>query len=171
MIESWRGISPDIHPTAFVHPSAVVIGEVLLMPGASVWPGAVLRGDMGPIIVGENSNIQDNSVLHNTGGKSVTRIGARVTVGHRAILHGCIVEDDVLVGMGSILLDNCVVRAGSIVGAGALVSMKKEVPAGVLALGSPAKPARDLTRADRDWIDYSWRVYVDNARNYRSDVQ
>ena len=167
MIQSFRGLSPDIHPTAFVHPTAVVIGEVTLGPGVSIWPGVVLRGDQGPIVIGENSNIQDNSVVHNTGGRSVTRVGARVTVGHRAILHGCIVEDDVLVGMGSILLDNCVVRAGSMVGAGALVTGGKEIPPGVLALGSPAAPARALRDSDREWIAHSWRVYLECAAEYR----
>jgi len=167
MIESFRGARPDIHPTAFVHPSAVVIGEVELGPGVSIWPGAVLRGDQGPIVIGENSNIQDNSVVHNTGGRSVTRVGARVTVGHRAILHGCVVEDDVLVGMGSILLDNCLIRAGSMIGAGALVAGRKEIPSGVLMLGSPAAVARELRDSDREWIEHSWRVYLECAEDYR----
>lgn len=167
MIQSFRGMSPVIHPTAYVHPMATVIGEVTVGPGASIWPGAVLRGDQGPIVIGENSNIQDNSVVHNTGGKSTTRVGARVTVGHRAVLHGCIIEDDVLVGMGSVLLDNCVIRAGAMVGAGALVTMGVEIPAGMLALGSPAKPARALTQADAAWIEHSWRTYLECAEQYR----
>ncbi len=167
MIQSFRGHSPVIHPSAFVHPAAVVIGEVTIGPQASIWPGAVLRGDQGPIVIGACSNIQDNSVVHNTGGRSATRVGARVTVGHRAVLHGCIIEDDVLIGMGSVLLDNALIRAGAMVGAGALVTMGKELPGGELALGSPARPVRPLSPEDTAWIEHSWRTYLDCAEAYR----
>jgi len=168
MIEGYRGVRPSIHPTAWVHPTAVVIGEVELGPGVSVWPCAVLRGDQGPLIVGRDTNIQDGVTLHNTGGKSITRVGARVTVGHRALLHGCVVGDDVLVGMGSILLDNAQIASGTMIGAGALVPPNKEIPGGVLALGSPAAVRRELTQEDIDWIDYSWKNYQKTMKAYAS---
>ncbi len=168
MIHAWKGILPEIHPTAWVHPDATVIGEVFIGPRASVWPGTVIRGDMGPIYIGADSNVQDNSTVHNTGGKSVTRIGERVTVGHRAVIHGAIVGDDVLVGMGSVLLDNCTIGSWTVIGAASLIAMRKEMPSGVLVLGSPGVPVRDLRDADREWITYSWRVYVETAAEYRN---
>ncbi len=167
MIQNFDGLTPDIHPTAWVHESAVVIGEVQLEEEVSIWPTAVLRGDMGPIHVGAFSNIQDGAVCHDTGGLSAARIGKRVTVGHRAILHGCIVEDDCLIGMGSIVMDNAVIGAGSIVGAGAVVLANRVIPPGSMVLGSPGKVVRPLTDAERGWIQYSWQVYVDRARVWR----
>ena len=121
MIEALEGLVPVVHPTAWVHPSAVLIGEVELGPNVSIWPTAVLRGDMGLIRFGADSNLQDGAVCHNTSGRSETLIGERVTVGHRAILHGCIVEDDCLIGMGAIVMDNARIGAGSFVAAGAVV--------------------------------------------------
>ena len=130
----------------------------------SVWPGAVLRGDMGPIILGENSNVQDNSVLHNTGGKSTTRIGARVTVGHRVILHGCVVESDCLIGMGAIMMDNARIGAGSLVAAGSLVPPGKEFPPGSLIMGSPARVVRPVRPKDTEQIQFAWKSYRDKVR-------
>jgi gamma-carbonic anhydrase len=159
LIQDFDGETPRIHDKAWVHPAGVVIGEVILAEGVSIWPGAVLRGDMGPIVIGANTNIQDGSVCHNTGGLSDTRVGERVTVGHRVILHGCQVGDDCLIGMGSILLDNCVIGPGSIVGAGALVTARKVYPPGVLILGSPAKVVRDLSEREQSAVADAWRVY------------
>jgi len=159
MIESYASFSPVIDPAAWVHTSAVVSGDVALASGVSIWPTAVLRGDQGPIRIGERSNIQDGSVVHNTGDLSTTRVGARVTVGHRVILHGCIIEDDVLVGMGAIVMDNAVVGTGSIIGAGALVTANTVIPPGSLVLGSPARVARAVNAKQRDWIEHSWQVY------------
>lgn len=166
MIHSFKEHTPIIHPTAWVHPDATVIGQVVLAAGVTVWPGAVLRGDMGLISIGENSNIQDGVVVHMTSGMSETCVAERVTVGHRAVLHGCKVEADSLVGMGSILLDNSVIAAGCIVGAGALVPMRRTYPPNSLILGSPAKVARELTAKDHTWIDYSWRHYRETAPEY-----
>ena len=171
MIHAFKDKVPQIHPTAWVHPDATVIGEVILHAGVSIWPGAVLRGDMGLIEIGEDSNVQDNSVVHMTSGISVTRIGARVTVGHRVILHGCLVDDDCLIGMGSILLDNCHIRAFSVVGAGALVTGRKVYDEGVMLLGSPATVARPASDQDRSWIESSWRHYKEVFHEYPTTLR
>ena len=167
MIQSFSGLTPQVHPDAWVHETACVIGEVRLDAGVNIWPTAVLRGDMGQIWIGENSNIQDGAVAHATGGISQTRIGQRVTVGHRAILHGCIVEDDCLIGMGSIVMDNAVIGAGSMVGAGAVVLAGRIIPPGSMVLGSPGKVVRPLNDGERAWIDGSWRIYCERARQWR----
>jgi gamma-carbonic anhydrase len=160
MIQSWSIHHPVIDPSAWVHPSATIIGEVQLSAQVGIWPGCVLRGDQGGIFVGEQSNIQDLSVVHATGGRSQTWIGSRVTVGHRVILHGCRVEGESLIGMGAILLDNCVVEAGCIVGAGALIPEGRRIPAGSLVLGSPGRVVRELREEDYERIRNGWRTYV-----------
>jgi carbonic anhydrase/acetyltransferase-like protein (isoleucine patch superfamily) len=166
MIESYLGDSPVIDPTAFVHERATLIGKVTIGAECSVWPGVVMRGDDGRILIGPQTSIQDGTVVHLTEGVSETRVAARVTVGHNVILHGCIVEEEVIVGMGSILLDNARIGKGSIVGAGTLVPMNKTVPSGVLALGNPFRVVRELTDKDRQWIEFSWRSYVDKAQKH-----
>lgn len=145
MIESYRGVSPEIHPTAWVHPSAVIIGEVRIGPRVTVWPCTVLRGDHGFVDVGEESNLQDGAIAHGTDGISTTTIGKRVTVGHRALLHGCTVEDDCLIGMGAILLDNCRVGTNSIIGAAALVPVGRVIPARSLVMGVPGRVVRTVS--------------------------
>ena len=149
----------------FIADSATVIGNVRLRDGASVWFGSVLRGDNELIEIGEGSNVQDNCTFHTDPGFPLT-IGKSCTVGHNVILHGCVVEDDVIVGMGSILLDNARIGKGSIVGAGTLVPMNKTVPPGVLAFGNPFRVVRELTEKDRQWIEFSWRSYVDKAQKH-----
>lgn len=166
MIESFREHSPHLEPGAWVHQSATVIGQVSLGENVSIWPGAVLRGDMGRIQIGANSNIQDGSVAHMTDGLSSCVIGERVTVGHRAILHGCKVGNDCLIGMGAILLDNCVIPDGCVVGAGALVTGGKTFPPGSLILGSPAKAVGPVKAGQQQWIAYSWKHYLDTAVHY-----
>ena len=111
MIEKYKGHTPQIDPEAFVHDNAVLIGDVVVGRRASIWPGVVLRGDQGAIRIGAETSIQDGSIGHATGGLSTTTIGQRCTVGHKALLHGCTVEDDCLIGMGAILMDNCVINA------------------------------------------------------------
>jgi carbonic anhydrase/acetyltransferase-like protein (isoleucine patch superfamily) len=167
MVQDFDGRTPRVHPTAWVHDGAHVIGDVELGADASVWPTAVLRGDMGPIYVGEGTNLQDGTICHDTGGLSQVRVGDRVTVGHRAILHGCTIEEDCLIGMGAIVMDNAVIGRGSIVGAGAIVLANRIVPPGSMVLGAPGRVVRDVTAKERGWIDYSWRVYVDRARAWR----
>jgi carbonic anhydrase/acetyltransferase-like protein (isoleucine patch superfamily) len=164
MIEAFQGILPQIDPTAWVHSMATLIGKVTVGPESSIWPGSVLRGDDGRIVIGAQTSVQDGSVVHLTENMSETIVGDRVTVGHNVILHGCVVDSDTIIGMGSILLDNAKVGKGSIVGAGTLVPMNKTVPPGVLVLGNPFKVVRELTDKDRQWIEFSWRTYVDKAR-------
>lgn len=155
-----------IDSTAFVAPSAVVLGDVSLGARASVWYHAVLRGDMAPIRIGDDTNIQDLSMVHVDEGIPCT-VGARVGVGHRAILHGCTVEDDCLVGMGAILLNRVHVGAGSVVGAGAVVPEGMEIPAGSLVLGLPARVVRSVDERLRSRIQETWQHYVQLARRHR----
>ena len=137
---------PNVHPAAFVHPLAAVLGDVTLGAGASVWPFAVLRGDPDRIVIGAESNVQDGAVVHVDRGVPAT-LGARVSVGHRAIVHGATVEDDCLVGMAAVLLNGVVVGRGSIVAAGAVVPEGAVIPPGSLVLGVPGVVRRP-TRAD-----------------------
>ena len=160
MIQQYRQFVPHIHPTAWVHPAAVVIGDVWLGPLTSVWPGAVLRGDCGTIRIGEATNIQDGTVVHTTQEISETHIGARVTVGHNVILHGCRVADDCLIGMHSTLLDNCQIGDHSIVAAGSLVTVGKQFGSHSMIMGRPAVHTREVSPANLRQIDYGWRAYL-----------
>lgn len=169
MISSWQGLSPSIHPTAWVHPSAVIIGDVTLGPRVSVWPNCVLRGDQGAIVIGEETNLQDGTIAHATGGFSTVVVGARCTVGHRALLHGCRVGDDCLVGMGSILLDNAEIGDWSIVGAGALVSVRTVIPARSMALGMPAKVTRAIGERDEKQIRTGHATYLRLMEEHRGE--
>lgn len=159
-IEPWGGHVPAVPDTAWVHPSAVLIGDVTLGERVTVWPTVVLRGDQGAIVIGDETNLQDGTIAHATGGISTVQVGARCTIGHRVILHGCVVEDDCLIGMGSIVLDNARIGAGSIVGAGAVVPVGMQVPPGVLVLGMPAKVIRPVTDVDRARIAGGHAAYL-----------
>jgi carbonic anhydrase/acetyltransferase-like protein (isoleucine patch superfamily) len=170
MLQSFRGVHPRVDPTAFVHERATLIGDVEIGPGASVWPGAVLRGDDGPIVVGANSSIQDGTIIHATEGLSRTTVGARVTVGHQVVLHGCTIGDDCLIGMGSIVLDEAVVEAWAFVAAGTLVAPGKRVPTGQMMMGNPGKLVRALTDKDRAWITHSWNAYAKRTREYLAEL-
>lgn len=167
MIESHGGHTPRVHESAFVHATAVVIGEVEIEARASVWPTAVLRGDMGLISIGEETSIQDGTICHDTGDRSVTRIGRRVTVGHRVILHGCTVEDECLIGMGSILMDNVVIGRGSLIGAGAVISPGKIIPPNSVVLGNPGRVVRETGDMERFMIEHGWRAYVEKIPGYK----
>lgn len=168
-----HGLAPRLAAGAWVHPRATVIGEVALGRDASVWPGAVIRGDVNAISVGEASNIQDNSVLHVShrtpenpeGGPLV--IGARVTVGHSVILHACTIGDECLIGMGSIILDRAVIQKHVLLGAGSLVPEGKVLESGHLYLGRPAKLVRPLTPDEIAYFGYSAEHYVQLARSYQ----
>jgi carbonic anhydrase/acetyltransferase-like protein (isoleucine patch superfamily) len=138
----------SIDPTAFIAPGAWVMGDVTLGPRASVWYGTVLRGDMDRIVVGADSNLQDGVIVHVDEGLPAL-IGARVGVGHRAVVHGCTVEDDCLIGMGSVLLNGAVIGAGSVVAAGAVVRERMVVPAGSVVMGIPARVVRPVDAALR----------------------
>jgi carbonic anhydrase/acetyltransferase-like protein (isoleucine patch superfamily) len=168
MIEQYLEFSPQIDPSAWVHSSAYVSGEVVLCERVSIWPTSVLRGDQGKIFIGQDSNIQDGSVVHSTGGLSEAYIGARVTVGHRAVIHGCHVEDDCLIGMGSIVMDNARIGSGSIVGAGAVVTAGTIIPPGSLVLGSPGRVVKPVSEAHGQWILHSWQTYVRLAKEHRA---
>ncbi|PYK07034.1 MAG: gamma carbonic anhydrase family protein [Verrucomicrobia bacterium] len=157
---------PTIHPSAWVVPGATVVGDVVLAEESSVWYGAVLRGDINRIIVGPRSNIQDNAVVHLDTGYPTT-IGELVTVGHSAIVHACKIDNEVLVGMGAIILDDVKVGARSIIGANALVTMGTKIPPGSLVLGSPAKIRRPLSLDEQDDIArWAWS-YVETAKQFR----
>ncbi len=135
---------PKIHASVYRHPSAVIMGDVNLDEGVSIWPGAVLRGDYNYIRVGRNTNIQDLALLHINDDLPCV-LGENITVGHGAIIHACTVEDNCMIGMGAILLDGCHISKGSWIGAGSLVPPGMIIPEGVLALGSPAKVIRKLS--------------------------
>lgn len=164
--ESFLGEHPRVDPSAYVHPSAVVIGAVVIGAESSVWPNVTLRGDDGPVVIGSRSSIQDNSVIHCTQGLSFTTVGDRVTVGHAVVLHGCTIHDDVLIGMGAILLDEAVVESGAIVAAGTLVPPRKIVRAGTVVVGNPMRVMRACTEADLAMIDFSWRAYIKRTAEY-----
>lgn len=168
MIQSYKGIQPRIHPTAFVHPAAVVIGDVEIGPHVSIWPGVILRGDCGKIVIGAYSNIQDGSVVHTTGGFSETHVGERCTVGHTAILHGCKVEDDCLIGMHATVLDNAQIRRHSIVAAGSVVTIGKDFPPRSMIMGSPAKVVREVSEGNVEQIDFSWQAYQEYAAPHKN---
>ena len=170
MIETYKDITPQIDETAFVHAHAVVIGDVTVGARASIWPGVVLRGDQGAIRIGDETSIQDGSIGHATGGLSTTTIGARCTVGHKALLHGCTVQDDCLIGMGAILMDNCVIGAESIVAAGALVPVGREIPPRSLVVGVPGKVVRQLTDEDVvQYIHHGTKEYLRLCAEYREE--
>ena len=147
LIKEINGWTPVIHDTAFVAESAVIAGDVTVAEQAGVWYGAVLRGDMGAIELGARSNIQDGVVVHCTTDHSKTIVGKDVTVGHRAVLHGCTLEDSCLVGMGAIIMDNAVVKSNTIVAAGAVVLENQVLESGFLYAGTPARQIKKLTDA------------------------
>ena len=153
----------------WVAPNAVVIGDVSLKKNASVWFGSVLRGDNDPIILGENSNIQDNSVCHTDDGMPLI-IGNNVTVGHKVILHSCTVGNNSLIGMGSTVLNKAKIGNNCLVGANALVTEGKEFPDNSLIVGSPAKVKRELTDMEKKIIELSALHYVENMKRYRKDL-
>ena len=165
-IESYLDDHPVVDSSAYVHGDSTIIGKVKIGPEASIWPCAVLRGDDGEIVIGGQTSVQDGSVVHLTTGISSTLVGERVTIGHNVTLHGCIVDSDTIVGMGSILLDNCKIGKNVIIGAGTLISMNKEIPDGVLVMGNPFKIVRDLTEKDLQFIEFSWRWYVGKSKEY-----
>lgn len=159
---------PDIHPSAFVHPDAVIIGSVTVGAESSIWPGAVLRGDDGRIDIGERTSIQDGTVVHTTP-FSPTRVGNDCVIGHIVHLEGCIVEDGAQVSSGAVVLHDVVVRTGAIVAANAVVLNGTEVPAGALAVGAPA--IIKLDRARSADIAMGVAAYVAKTRRFRTDLR
>lgn len=162
MIKSFLGAEPEYDESNYIAETAVVIGDVTLGPDASIWHHCTVRGDVNWIRIGEGTNVQDNTVVHVTHGTAPTAIGAEVTIGHGAIIHGCTIQDEVLIGMGATVLDHAVIGTRSIVGAQALVTKNFEVPPRSLVLGQPAEVVRELTDEEVASIQEG----ADNYRRY-----
>ncbi len=166
------GVSPQVPVDGdfWVAPGAHVMGRVTLLPGTSIWFNAVLRGDKDDIAIGSGSNIQDGCVVHVDPGRPVT-VGADVTVGHKAILHGCEIGDGSLIGMNAVILNGARVGKGCLIGANALVTEGKEIPDGWMALGAPAKAVRELTAEEKQALRASAERYRENMRRFRDTLK
>jgi carbonic anhydrase/acetyltransferase-like protein (isoleucine patch superfamily) len=158
---------PSIHPNAYVHPDAVVLGNVTLGRRVSVWPTAVIRGDSDAITIGDESNVQDGTIIHVDEGKPTT-IGKRVAIGHRAIVHGSTVEDDCLIAMGAVLLNGVHVGSGSIVGAGAVCTEGMRIPPNSLVVGVPARKIRETNPEERERIRRTVESYLELQERYKA---
>ena len=158
-------VAPQLGPGAWAAPSADLVGDVRLGPRASIWFGAVIRADNTPIVIGEDSNIQDGAIGHSDPGFPLT-IGARVTVGHQAILHGCTIADDCLIGMGARILNGAVLESECLVGAGALITEGRRFASGSLIVGSPARVVRQLTNEEKQALRLSAAHYAEKAARY-----
>jgi carbonic anhydrase/acetyltransferase-like protein (isoleucine patch superfamily) len=169
MIRSYRGAMPKVAASAYIDPSAQVIGDVVVGERSSIWPNVTARGDVNSIRIGDESNIQDNSVLHCDAGLFPLNIGNRVTVGHLAMLHGCTIEDDCLIGIGAVVLNGAKIGTGSVIAAGAVVPEGAEIPAGSMVMGVPAKVKRPLTEEERERFRLNAQHYVEAARIYREE--
>ena len=169
MIRSYKGIKPTIPASCYVDDSAQIIGDVVLGEHASVWMNAVVRGDVHEIRIGAHSNIQDCSVLHGMKNQYGVYLGEYVTVGHSVTLHGCVIEDRCLIGMGSIILNGAKIGAGAVVAAGALVPEKMEVPAGTLVMGAPAKVRRAVTADEQQRFRKNCENYVKITAIYKEE--
>lgn len=168
-VAPFRGVAPRLHATVLVMEGGMVIGDVEIGEGSSVWPGAVVRGDVHQIRIGARTSLQDGAVVHVTTDRFGTTIGDDVTVGHAAVLHGCTVKDRCLIGIGAVVLDGAVVGPDAMVGAGALVTPGTVVPPGTLALGSPARVKRQLTADEVAGLRTSAAHYVELAARYRAE--
>jgi len=166
MITKFEDKLPVVHPSAFIADSAEVIGDVEIGEDSSIWFGSVVRGDVNYIRIGARTNIQDNSVIHVSGGTHPTVLGDEITVGHRVLLHGCTVDDRCLIGMGAILMDGVHVGRECLVGAGSLLTPGTIVPPRVLVIGSPARVKRELTEDEIKFLDRSWRNYTELKLRY-----
>ena len=166
MIKYFENKQPHLGENVYISETAMVIGDVTLGDEVNIWFGAVLRGDMHYIKIGNRTNIQDNSVVHVTTGVSPTNIGNGVTVGHGAIIHGCTIEDDCLIGMGAILMDDAVIGEGSLIGAGALIPPKIKIPENSLVVGSPGEIVRQVKDFEREMILERPQEYIDLAAIY-----
>lgn len=169
MIRTFQGIKPTIPKSCFIEETAVVIGDVVMGEQCSVWFNAVIRGDVNYIRIGDRTNVQDLCMLHVTHDTHPLIIGNAVTIGHHVVLHGCTIQDRVLVGMGAIIMDGAVIGEDSVVGAGALVVEDTIVPPQSLILGSPAKVKRPVTEKELAWIRESAENYVKYASQYMDD--
>jgi carbonic anhydrase/acetyltransferase-like protein (isoleucine patch superfamily) len=169
MIRPFRGVRPQIHPTAFIEESAQIIGDVHIGEQSSVWFNAVVRGDVFYIRIGDRTNIQDGTVIHVTNGTHATVLEDEVTVGHNVTLHGCHIERGCLVGMGSIVMDDVRIGSESIVAAGALVAPGTHVPPRSLVIGAPAKVRRSLTDEEVAGLPRYWQNYIEYTKAYKEE--
>jgi carbonic anhydrase/acetyltransferase-like protein (isoleucine patch superfamily) len=168
MINSFNGIGPKIHPTAYIADGAIVIGDVEICEDSSVWFGSVIRGDVNSIRIGARTNIQDGTIIHVSSKTHSTTLEDEITVGHRVTLHGCYVEHGCLIGIGSILLDGVRIGRNSLVAAGSLLTPGSIIPPHSLVMGSPAKVKRELTAEELAYLDKSWRNYTELKKQYES---
>ena len=172
-IRSFNGITPTIHPSAYIDESAVIIGDVTIGPDSSVWPLCVIRGDVQPITIGERTNVQDGAILHVTHdgeyspGGSPLIIGDDVTIGHAAVIHACTLEDACLIGINATVLDRAIVRKNSMVAAGSVVGPGKDLEGGYLYVGSPARQSRPLSEKQIAYFCYSAKNYVELAQQHK----
>lgn len=170
MIRSFRGKHPQIAPSAYVDPSAQVVGDVVLGERSSIWLNVSIRGDVNSVRIGNETSIQDNTVLHvDSASEFRLTIGDRVTVGHRVVLHGCTIESDALIGIGAIVLNGAYIGKGAIVAAGALVPEGMNVPANSVAMGVPAKVRREVTAEERERFRTNVENYVKNTALYKEE--
>jgi carbonic anhydrase/acetyltransferase-like protein (isoleucine patch superfamily) len=167
---SFEGVSPTVHPEAWIAPTATLVGDVTVEKGASIWYGVVIRADLGRIIIREGANIQDNSVIH-VGGGGVCDVGRNVTVGHQCLVHDCIVGEQALIGNGAIVLDGATVGERSLVAAGATVTPGSVIPPESVAMGSPAKKIVPLDGNARLFVEHNAAVYHDLARRHAATVE
>ena len=165
IIETYKGKTPTISPKAKVLKNAVIAGDVTLHDYVNVWFNATIRGDMAKVVIGENTNVQDNSVIH-TNLNLPTIIGKNVTIGHNAIIHAATVEDDALIGMGSIILDGAIIKKGALVGAGCVVPPGKVVEEYTLVIGNPMKVIRTLTTTEIEGIKQNKNTYLELMKHY-----
>ncbi len=168
MIRSFRGTTPQIADSAYVDLGAHLIGKVIIGERSTVWPCATLRGDIEPITIGDESSIQEGTIIHTDAGFPAT-IGNRVTVGHAAVLHGCTIEDDSLIGIGAIILNGAKIGRGAVVAAGALVPEGMEVPAGTLVMGAPAKVRREVSEEEKARFSKNAANYAARAAIYKAE--
>jgi carbonic anhydrase/acetyltransferase-like protein (isoleucine patch superfamily) len=167
MVYPFRGIVPKIHPSVFLTPSSDIIGDVEIGADSSVWFNVVIRGDVHSIKIGQSTNIQDGSILHVTHKKAALTLGNHITVGHSVTLHGCTIEDHVLIGMRAVVMDHAEIGAESLIGAGALVTQGTKIPPRSLVMGSPAKLMRPLTEEEIAFLHRSPENYKQYVKWYR----
>ncbi len=169
MLRPFRGAVPQIAASAYIDPSAQVIGNVMVGERSSVWPNVTVRGDTNAIRIGDETSIQDNSVLHCDPGPFALNIGSRVTVGHQAMLHGCTIGDECLIGIGAIVLNGATVGQGSVIAAGAVVAEGMQIPDDSMVMGVPGKVKREITLEERERFRLNAAHYVEAARIYREE--
>lgn len=168
---SFEGLTPRIHPTAFVAPTATLVGDVIVEEGASVWYGAVVRADYAPVIIRKGANVQENSVIHGPPGLT-TDIGPGVTVAHNCVVHGAILEAECLIANGSVVLDGATVGAGSLVAAGSVVAANSQIPGGMLVAGVPATVKRPLKGSGGEmWVKLNPSAYAELARRHKLGIE